>query len=648
MFRYFGRILSQWLYPPLSKEFLYFRPVVGRKWPSRQEVTFYAATRLSCSLKMGYYMIEYRATLPVDSTLSLCFGESTIALPASEGKIKKRIVFIFEKISFIYFRLDNLSDSSHSVDVPVSYMRIVPLRNLFAVNHMLRRIGSSRTQVYEQSKKRQIRFIDHLYNIYTNTFVQDWSDLYQHWQANVELELLQKEQLVINQYIIKEEFFYFRAVGYEPLNNSAYLIMQQALLNNPDVILIYADEDCLHSSGQRKQPWFKPSWNADLFLAQDYVSSCYLCRSDWYKRHHDVFSELGEQLALSRLLPELPIGKIMHLPLILTHRAVGKLTAEIVISKTSIFSEREQALNVLLPKDSWIEPGILFGTFRINYPLPSPTPKVSLLIPTRDALKVLKLCIESLLSKTDYPSYEVIILDNQSKDFETLLWFDDIVKDEKIRVLQYNHPFNYSAINNFGIKHAKGSIIGLINNDVEVISPGWLAEMVSHAIRPEIGCVGAKLYYSNGKIQHAGVILSEHNIAMHGHKYFDGDADGYHGRLKLVQNYSAVTGACLVVRKEIYEQVGGLNEEHLAIAYNDVDFCLKVREAGYRNLWTPYAELYHHESISRGSDDMPEKQKRLKKEAAYMRKKWGKELASDPCYNPNLTPLKEDFSLRVI
>ncbi|MCT7656483.1 hypothetical protein MBH78_21275 [Oceanimonas sp. NS1] len=181
---------------------------------------------------------------------------------------------------------------------------------------------------------------------------------------------------------------------------------------------------------------------------------------------------------------------------------------------------------------------------------------------------------------------------------------------------------------------------------MEPINPGWLSEMVSQVSRPEIGCVGAKLYYPNGTLQHAGVILGINGVAGHSHKYFNGNTAGYFSRLQLVQNLSAVTGACLLVRKSVFEQVGGLNEEHLKVAFNDVDFCLKVREAGYRNLWTPFAELYHHESVSRGAEDNPEKQARFQAEIAYMRKTWGPQLDNDPAYNPNLTLAYEDFSLR--
>jgi GT2 family glycosyltransferase len=286
------------------------------------------------------------------------------------------------------------------------------------------------------------------------------------------------------------------------------------------------------------------------------------------------------------------------------------------------------------------------NTYRTIWPLPQPVPLVSLLIPTRDKKDITEIAVCSILDKTTYPHYEIIILDNGSVEAETLNWFTAIQnKDSRVRVIRYDHPFNYSAINNFGVTHSNGSIIGLVNNDVEVINPEWLTEMVSHACRMEIGCVGAKLYYGNDTIQHAGVILGIGGVANHSHLKFRRKDPGYFGRLICVQNYSAVTAACLIVKREIYNQVSGLEEKYLKVAFNDVDFCLKVREAGYRNLWTPHAELYHHESISRGSEDTPEKQTRFQMEVEFMKNKWRDVLKQDPYYSPNLAKDREDFSI---
>nr|WP_301011612.1 glycosyltransferase family 2 protein [Halomonas sp.] len=281
------------------------------------------------------------------------------------------------------------------------------------------------------------------------------------------------------------------------------------------------------------------------------------------------------------------------------------------------------------------------------WPVPTPQPLVSLLVPTRDGVEILKPCVDAILERTDYRHFELLILDNQSSCSKTLAYMAEVEKrDSRVKVLRWNHDFNYSAINNFGAKHSKGDIIGLINNDVEPIDGEWLTEMVSQASRPEVGCVGAKLYYPNGTIQHGGVVLGVGGVAGHAHRFFQHNEEGYAGRLQLVQNLTAVTAACLLLRREVFEKVGGLNEPDLAVAYNDVDLCLKVHELGLRNLWTPYAELYHHESISRGADDTPKKRARALKEARYMRKQWGPLLDKDPAYNPNLTLAHEDFSLR--
>jgi GT2 family glycosyltransferase len=212
-------------------------------------------------------------------------------------------------------------------------------------------------------------------------------------------------------------------------------------------------------------------------------------------------------------------------------------------------------------------------------------------------------------------------------------------------VIRDDRPFNFSALNNEAVKLARGELIGLINNDIEVISPDWLSEMVSHATRPEVGAVGARLWYSNDTLQHGGVILGVGVVAGHAHKHLAKSNAGYMGRAGCIQSFSAVTAACLLVRKSIYESLGGLNESHLQVAFNDVDFCIRVREAGFRNIWTPYAELYHHESATRGFDVTPEKIARYEREVAYMRSRWSHVIEADPAYSPNLTIILEDFSL---
>jgi GT2 family glycosyltransferase len=282
--------------------------------------------------------------------------------------------------------------------------------------------------------------------------------------------------------------------------------------------------------------------------------------------------------------------------------------------------------------------------FRAQYSLPKNPPLVSLIIPTRNGLKLIRQCINSIIEKTTYPNYEIIVVDNASDDPEVLSYFESIASEYKVRILRDDRPFNYSQLNNTAVEDAKGEIIGLINNDIEVITPEWLSEMVSHALRPEVGAVGAKLLYPDDTVQHAGVVLGIGGVAGHSHKHFPGESNGYFSRMGLISEYSAVTAACLVIKKSVYNQVGGFNERDLTVAFNDVDFCLRVRAAGYRNVWTPYAELYHYESVTRGYENTPEKQARFNAEVEYMKEKWGKLLEIDPAYSPNLTLDHQDFS----
>ena len=266
-------------------------------------------------------------------------------------------------------------------------------------------------------------------------------------------------------------------------------------------------------------------------------------------------------------------------------------------------------------------------------------------IPSRNGLKLLQRCVDSIIEKTTYANYEILIVDNGSDEPATLRYLDELALKPVIRVVRDKRPFNYSALNNAAVKQANGDVLALVNNDVEVINGEWLSEMVSHALRPEVGAVGARLWYSDDTLQHAGVVLGINGIAGHVHRFLPRDDAGYCGRAALIQSVSAVPGACLVVRKSLYDALGGLNETELQVACNDVDFCLRLREAGYRNIWTPYAELYHHESASRGFDDNPEKLARSAREIAYMQQRWGDLLKGDPAYNPNLTLDAEDFSL---
>ena len=437
------------------------------------------------------------------------------------------------------------------------------------------------------------------------------------------------------------------------LTEDALFFVARHINRHPEAQIIYSDEDKVDEMGKRFSPHFKSDWNPELFFTQNYLSHLGVYRTQLLRSiggfRKGLEGSQDHDLVL-RCLPQIESSAIHHIPKVLYHwRAISGSTALNASAKSYADDARHQALkdyfeSVGIPVK--VGPGLIANTAKIQYMIQKPEPLVSLLIPTRDRLELIEPCVKSILDKTDYPHFEILILDNASVEPETLRFFQSIQsEDARVRVLRDERPFNFSAINNLGIEHANGAIVGLVNNDIEVIHPEWLTEMVSLCIQEGVGCVGAKLYYPNDTLQHAGVILGIKGVANHSHNKHSRHHDGYFGRLRVPQALSAVTAACLVVKKEVYLQAGGMNEEDLKVAFNDVDFCLKVRALGYRNVWTPYAELYHFESLSRGSEDTPEKKARFAKEVAYMKSKWGPALLDDPFYNPNLTLDEEDFSL---
>jgi glycosyltransferase involved in cell wall biosynthesis len=434
------------------------------------------------------------------------------------------------------------------------------------------------------------------------------------------------------------------------LPEQALFWIADAIVANPDAGLLYSDEDKIDTAGQRYDPYFKPDWNPDLFLSHNMICHLGVYRTELVRKlggFREGYEGAQDYDLALRCTAQLTAKQIVHIPRVLYHwRSHPGSTAQAGSEKNYALTAGERSLN-----DHFLRINVKakakltnFGMYRTRYTLPTKGPLVSLVIPTRNGLDLIKQCIDSILSKTTYKNYEILIVDNNSDCPKALAYFASIVKNKRIRVLRDNRPFNYSALNNAAIKQAKGKYVALINNDIEVISPEWLTEMLSNAIQSGVGAVGARLLYPNDTLQHGGVITGIGGVAGHSHKHIHRDAYGYFARAQLIQTYSAVTGACLVIKKSIFHEVCGLDEENLAIAFNDVDFCLRVREAGYRNVWTPYAELYHHESATRGHEDTPEKQARFSKEVLYMKKRWGHTLMNDPAYSPNLTLDCEDFS----
>ena len=416
------------------------------------------------------------------------------------------------------------------------------------------------------------------------------------------------------------------------------------------VDLVYSDEDQIDRNGRRHTPRFKPDWSPDLLRSWNYLGRVTAWNTETLRRlggWREGFGAARDHDLNLRATERLAADRIRHVAKVLVHVEDGGADparpSDPAAAEASARAVSEHLRRIGRPGQ--VEPIAGRSILRIRYAIPAPPPLVSIIVPTRDRLPLLRGCLNSILEKTAYASFEVIVVNNASRQPETLRYLATVAVDRRVRVLPYPGPFNFSAINNFAVAQACGSVIALVNNDIEVLAPDWLTEMVGHALRPEIGCVGARLLYPDGTVQHAGIVLGLGGLAGHGHKGLPGGAPGYVGRAIAACNVSAVTAACLVVRRSVYEEVGGLNEE-LAVAFNDVDFCLKVLRAGYLNLWTPFAELRHHESASRGAEISRDQAQRFGREIELVKRRWGPALRRDPYYSRELTALREDYSLR--
>ncbi len=425
----------------------------------------------------------------------------------------------------------------------------------------------------------------------------------------------------------------------DALTPDALLEMAAAIADTGAEIL-YSDEDKYDARGRRHDPFFKPDWSPDLFLSIMYACHLTVMRRELVERvggfrkgfegsqDYDLWLRATEQT-----------DRIHHVPMILYHwRQVAGSTAVDVGNKGYAHERSKRAIAEALTRRGiagTVGDGPVPTSFHVVRHVVD-EPKVSVLIPTRDRVDLLAQAIEGIETKTDYRNVEIVIVDNGSVEDETRQYLESTPH----RVIRDDLPFNFSRLNNLAAREATGDLLLLLNNDTEPISPGWMRAMVEHAMRPEVGAVGAKLLFQSGKVQHAGVVLGIGGVAGHSHKYFAGDAAGSFQALNMLRNYSAVTAACLMLRKSVFDEVGGFDEEHLAVAFNDVDFCLRIRDKGYLIVWTPYALVTHYESESRGYDLNPS-------EIDYMIARWGDELLRDPYYSPNLTLVHEDFSVDV-
>ncbi|MCR4925240.1 MAG: glycosyltransferase family 2 protein [Clostridiales bacterium] len=428
-----------------------------------------------------------------------------------------------------------------------------------------------------------------------------------------------------------------------------YQVMQAICQKDAD--FVYTDEVSFEGSKLHKiiSTNFKPDYAPDYFNSMNYIQRFAVFNKKLFEAaggFHKEFGEAQDYDLFLRLFER--TDKIVHVPEPLYYCRLN--TADDMaysMAKNGRALKEKKLLQDHFDRmkiDATVVNGRIPNTYKIDYKIKG-SPLVSILIPSYEHWQTLKKCVESIKKKSTYQNYEIIVIENNSKDSATFEYYDSLKNDKKIKILTWQGKFNYSAINNFGAKYAKGDYFLLLNNDVEVISPSWIEEMLMFAQRKNVGAVGAMLYYPSDKIQHSGVVIGIYGAADHVHKFFPRNSAGYSNRLSVAQNLSCVTAACCMIPRKVYQEMDGL-DEIFEVAFNDVDLCARIRKAGYLVVWTPFAELYHYESESRGIDDTPEKVTRAAYEIRCFQRRWKKELLEgDPYYNKNLTLLKKDFSV---
>ena len=432
---------------------------------------------------------------------------------------------------------------------------------------------------------------------------------------------------------------------------SALYFVAHEINQHPDARLIYSDEDKLNLMNERTNAHFKSDWNWQLFLAQNFFSHLGVFEAKLMKElgFRSGFEGSQDYDLVLRCVEKIKPDEIRHIPRVLYHWRMSAQSAALNYgAKPNARNAAIKAVQEHLDRQGIASEVLPSGDEdfrRVRYKLPDEKPKVSIIIPTRDMVEFLRPCIESLLEKTTYSPFEIILIDNGSQDAGALEYLSELEGNPQIRILRDKQEFNYGRLNNLGVSQTDAEFVALLNNDLTVINPDWLDEMVSQGIQPKVGATGARLLYPDDTIQHAGVILGGGGVAKHAHKGLPRDNHGYFCRAILAQELSAVTAACMLVRRSAYLEAGGFDEENLKVAFNDVDFCLRLRQRGYRIVYTPYAEFHHNESASRGLEDTVRKHERFTAEIQYMKDTWSEALLADPYYNPNLSLGEELFSL---
>lgn len=426
----------------------------------------------------------------------------------------------------------------------------------------------------------------------------------------------------------------------------ALIEVAAAIVDHDAADVLYTDQDKMDLEHVRSEPYFKSGWNPDLLLSNMYMAHLLVVRRELFERLGGLRSEFDGSQDYDLALRATEVAReIIHVPVVGYHwrRTPGSTALDYGAKPTADLAARRALAEALdrRGQPGVIEDGLLESTFRARRRLPSPEPSVTVIIPFHDAATLLGLCIESLVERAGYENYELLLVDNRSWEPETRALVQRLRRHPHVRIETYDHEFNWSAINNWAATKTDGELLLFMNSDIEARTDDWVAALAEHALRPEVGAVGARLLYPDGRVQHAGVVLGMGGgVAWHAFCFCPRDETGYFGHTHMVRNYAGVTGACLMVKRTTFEEVGGFDES-MAVAFNDVDFCIKLHQRGLLNVYTPFAEFTHHEGASRGRGALE------REETREMFRRYGDLIRNDPFFNPNLNPLRSEFQLTI-
>ena len=421
----------------------------------------------------------------------------------------------------------------------------------------------------------------------------------------------------------------------------------EAALDYPDADVLYTDQDKLDLDGVRSEPYFKPGWSPDLLLSNMYMAHLLVVRRELFDRVGGLRSEFDGSQDYDLTLRATEVARqVVHVPVVGYHwrRTPGSTALDYSAKPYADQAARKALADAMARRGepAVVESGLLECTFRVRRLPPDPPPLVSIIIPFHDGARLLRTCVDALERTAGYERWEALLVDNRSWEPETRALVTRLARDDRVRVLDYDDEFNWSAINNWAAEQARGDVLLFMNSDVEGRSEGWLASMVEHVGRKEVGSVGARLLYPDGRVQHVGVVMGlGGGVAWHAFCFCPPDGSGHFGHARMIRNYTALTGACLMVGRARFEEVGKFDES-LPVAYSDVDFCVRLHQRGYLNVFTPFAELVHYEGATRGKGALEDDDKR------EMFRRYDSLIRNDPYFNPNLSPLRSEFQLPLV